>query len=64
MLGVVALKMQPMWLAGLLAKTGLVHLFTKYFKYSSRTLEEVLDELTDNKDLKAVLGYSFGDYGE
>ena len=37
---------------------------TNYFKYSQRTLTEVLEELTDNQDLRAVLGYCFGDYGE
>ena len=37
--------------------------FTKFFKYADRTVEEVLDELTDNDDLKAVLAYGFGDYG-
>ena len=26
-------------------------------------MDEVLDELTDNADLKAVLAYGFGDYG-
>ena len=37
---------------------------TKYFQLSSKTVKQVLDSLTDNKDLKAVLAYSFGDYGQ
>ena len=44
--------------------SGLLHKFTNYFKYASKTLQQVLDEITDNDDLKAVLSYSFGDYGE
>ena len=37
---------------------------TEFFKFSKRSLKEVLDELTENKDLKAVLAYNFGDYGK
>lgn len=60
----VSLKVMPRWLAKFLVKTGLINLITNYFKYSKRTVAEVLDELTDNKDLQAVLAYSFGDYGK
>jgi len=63
MLGQMQLKGMPKWLTKILVATGLVHKMTDYFKYSSRTLQSVLDEITDNKDLKAVLAYSFGDYG-
>ena len=38
--------------------------FTKYFQHSNRSLQEVLNEITDNTDLRAVLAYSFGDYGK
>ena len=30
---------------------------------STRTLQDVLDELTTDEKLKAVLAYSYGDYG-
>ena len=60
----VGLKIMPKWLASFLVKTGIINLMTNYFKYSQRTLTEVLEELTDNQDLRAVLGYCFGDYGE
>ena len=62
-MGFFALKALPYWLGRILVFTGLIHLFTDFFKMAKRTLTEVLDELTDNRDLKTVLGYSFGDYG-
>ena len=33
-------------------------------KYFERSLSQVLNELTDNKELKAILAYSYGDYGK
>lgn len=63
MLGLIGLKLKSKWLVKLLIMTGLLSWVTKYFNYSRRTLEEVLEEITDNKDLRAVLAYSFGDYG-
>jgi all-trans-retinol 13,14-reductase len=63
MRGFVALKFLPSWIAKLLVHTGLVHWFTDYFKYSSKSVTEVLDSLTTNSALKAVLAYNFGDYG-
>ena len=44
-------------------RTGLVHYFTKYFQLASRSLQDVLESLTSDKDLQAVLAYAFGDYG-
>jgi len=35
----------------------------KYLALSDRTTKEVLDELTDNDELKAVLSAQYGDYG-
>jgi all-trans-retinol 13,14-reductase len=35
----------------------------KYLELSDRTTKEVLDELTDNDELKAVLSAQYGDYG-
>lgn len=63
MLGNLGLRTMPKWVTKFLVTTGLVHKMTDYYKFSTRTVQDVLDELTDNKDLKAVLAYSFGDYG-
>ena len=60
--GIVMLKVLPKPLVAFLMKTGLFRLFS-CFKYTSVTLQETLDSLTDNQDLKAVLSYLFGDYG-
>lgn len=62
-LGYVAFKLMPVWLATIMFKTGLVHWMTNFFKFSKRTVSEVLSELTSNKDLQTVLAYNFGDYG-
>ena len=63
MTGYVALKLMPEWLATFMIKTGIAEWMTKFFKHSKRTVSEVLEELTDNKDLQTVLAYNFGDYG-
>ena len=64
MLGVFLLKLLPRMLCQFLIFTGIIYWITDYFKYSQRTLADVMDELTENKDLRAVLSYCFGDYGE
>jgi all-trans-retinol 13,14-reductase len=63
MLGQFLLKMMPKMLCQFLISTGIIHWMTDFFKYSQRTLADVMEELTDNKDLRAVLSYCFGDYG-
>ncbi|MCF8459271.1 MAG: NAD(P)/FAD-dependent oxidoreductase [Flavobacteriales bacterium] len=35
----------------------------KYYELSDRTTKEVLDEITDNQELKAVLAGQYGDHG-
>ncbi|HMU97444.1 MAG TPA: NAD(P)/FAD-dependent oxidoreductase [Chitinophagales bacterium] len=51
------------------AMPKLVQFFTKpflnksYQKYYSQTTKELLDSLSDNEELKAVLAAQFGDYG-
>ena len=64
MMGAILFKTVPKWILAIIIKLGLVGYVTKYFKYSSKTLKQTLDEITDNKQLKAVLSYSFGDYGK
>ncbi|KAL8584777.1 hypothetical protein ACOMHN_035696 [Nucella lapillus] len=61
--GIVILKVLPQWLVTILMKTRLYRLLFSYFKYSSVTLQETLDGLTTNQDLKTVLSYICGDYG-
>ena len=63
MLGLMQVKFMHKRIVRFLVATGLINWMTDYFTLSKRTLQEVLDELTDNKDLKTVLSYSFGDYG-
>ncbi|XP_041350180.1 all-trans-retinol 13,14-reductase-like [Gigantopelta aegis] len=58
------LKFMPLWLARLLVVTGVYRLmYRDYFAYSQCSLQDVLDGLTNNADLKAVLSYIIGDYG-
>ena len=58
------LKVLPRWLVRLLISSSLLHRLVPAMSYFQRTLADVLSELTDNQELKAVLAYSFGDYGE
>ena len=58
------MKVLPKWLVKLLISSSLLHRLVPALKYYHRSLSEVLNELTDNQHLKAVLAYSFGDYGE
>jgi all-trans-retinol 13,14-reductase len=62
-MGMVMVKVMPKWIVRILIATGLINLLTHYFKLARRSLQDVLDELTDNADLKAVVAYSCGDYG-
>lgn len=60
----VLLKLLPMPLAKFLVHTGLAKCLSTFFRYASRSLTDVVNELTENKDLRAVLCYIFGTYGE
>ena len=57
------LKLLPRWLSRLLIKLGVLGYFMPVLSEFYRPLSEVLDEITDNRELKAVMAYSFGDYG-
>ena len=61
---VAMLKLLPKTLAEVLVSSGLLLWMVPAFRYYQRSLSDVLNELTDNADLKAVLAYSYGDYGE
>ena len=58
------LKVLPKWLVKLLISSSLLHRLVPALRYYQRTLADVLNELTNDQNLKAVLAYSFGDYGE
>ncbi|CAG0899454.1 unnamed protein product [Darwinula stevensoni] len=60
-LGVV--KFLPLWLAKIVVKLGVIDWFIPYSKWASRSIQSVLEELTDNKDLRAAFTYIFGDFG-
>ncbi|XP_039261189.2 all-trans-retinol 13,14-reductase-like isoform X1 [Styela clava] len=62
--GYALMKMLPIWLLNFLMKTGLYNLlYSRYDKMTKTSAKQILDELTDNEELKGVLGYAFGDYG-
>ena len=58
-----ALKLIPRVVCDFLIRSGILNFISSYFTYAHLSLKEVVDKLTDNKDLKAVLSYNFGDYG-
>lgn len=57
------LKLLPSPVANFLASTGLANRLSCFFSYGSRSLSEVVNSLTENKELRAVLCYIFGTYG-
>ncbi|XP_043091596.1 all-trans-retinol 13,14-reductase-like isoform X2 [Puntigrus tetrazona] len=60
----VLLKLLPTPLAKFLVHTGLASRLSSFFRYASRSLTDVVSELTQNKDLRAVMSYIFGTYGK
>ncbi|XP_022341649.2 all-trans-retinol 13,14-reductase-like [Crassostrea virginica] len=62
--GYFVLKLLPKWLARLLISTGLFNLvFKSYAKFGRITLKKVLDDLTEEEELKGIFSYIMGDYG-
>ena len=60
----ILLKILPLWLSLFLIKTGLLQLITKLWKAPLVTsTKDTIERLTSNKDLQAVMCYSWGDYG-
>lgn len=59
----VLLKMIPLPLAKFFIRSGLLSWFSPFFKFASRSITDVVNELTANKDLRAVFSYIFGTYG-
>ncbi|XP_054908075.1 all-trans-retinol 13,14-reductase-like [Poeciliopsis prolifica] len=60
----IVLKLCPLPLAKFLIHTGLVKHLSFFFKMAPRSLRDVVNELTENKDLRAVFTYIFGTYGQ
>lgn len=58
------LKLLPLWCSKLLIRTGVFTWLFPFFKDWRKTVQQVMDELTDNNDLKVVMSYNFMDYGE
>jgi all-trans-retinol 13,14-reductase len=58
------LKMLPLSVSWLIINIGVVYLLEKYYggKYEKNTLE-IISNLTDNKDLRSVMCYPWGDIG-
>eukprot|EP01060_Flectonema_neradi_P005326 TRINITY_DN13528_c0_g2_i1.p1 TRINITY_DN13528_c0_g2~~TRINITY_DN13528_c0_g2_i1.p1 ORF type:complete len:612 (+),score=164.62 TRINITY_DN13528_c0_g2_i1:58-1893(+) len=64
MKGAFIVKILPKWFLTILRSTGLLKLLIgNYFELASQTTQSVLDSITDNKELQAVLGYCYADYG-
>nr|XP_025975258.1 all-trans-retinol 13,14-reductase isoform X1 [Dromaius novaehollandiae] len=59
----VILKMIPLPLARLLCRTGLLSLLSPFYRLASRSLREVVEGLTADRELRAVLSYIFPTYG-
>nr|XP_046187969.1 all-trans-retinol 13,14-reductase-like [Oncorhynchus gorbuscha] len=57
------LKLVPVPLAKFLVYTGLANRLSFFFRMASRSVTEVVNELTENNDLRAVFSYVFGTYG-
>lgn len=57
------LKMLPRFLAKLLICSRLLPRLCSFSQLASRSLKEVVDGLTPNPELRAVLSYMFPTYG-
>lgn len=58
------LKCLPKWLLHVLIGAGVLKWAFPATEYFNKSLTEVLNQMTNCEELKAVLAYSFGDYGE
>ena len=53
-----------MWLLKIMKFTGLHnYMLGDYVKYSQVSVQQVVNKLTTNEKLRAVMAYCFGDYG-
>lgn len=56
------LKLIPQWLSLFLLKSGIADLISTVFRLSGTSATDLLDTLTQNKDLHVIFSYLF--YGE
>lgn len=56
-------KFMPKKLIQILSKLQILNRIFKHFNYSEVSLQKVVEGLTDDKDLQAILYYNYGDYG-
>jgi len=61
----ILLKILPLWVSWLLAKTGVIGLFCKSYsaKFAKQSTLQHVRNLTSNKDLQTVFTYCFGNMG-
>ena len=58
-LAVFGIKLVPLWLVKFLFRTGLLELISRTFgaDYRGRTLKDVIESVTHDKDLREVLAF-------
>lgn len=60
----ILLKVLPLWLSKVMIKLGILRLITSLWSGPGfQSVKQVLDNLTDNEELKCVFGYIWGAYG-
>lgn len=57
------LKLLPLPLARLLCRSGLLPWLSPFCRMASHSLKDVVDGLTANAELRAILSYIFPTYG-
>ncbi|NWX51965.1 RETST reductase, partial [Steatornis caripensis] len=60
---IIVLKMIPRALATLLCRSGLLLRLSPFCRLASRSLKDVVDGLTANRELRAIFSYIFPTYG-
>ncbi|XP_046452890.1 all-trans-retinol 13,14-reductase-like isoform X2 [Daphnia pulex] len=60
----VMVKVIPIWLVKLISLFGLPRFLSDFYALGGRTLKDVIESLTKNKDLQLLFAYSWGTYGE
>ena len=57
------LKLLPRWFSRVIVSSGILKRMAPDLAYCTKSISQVLNELTDNQELKTVLAYSSGTYG-
>ncbi|XP_064108967.1 LOW QUALITY PROTEIN: all-trans-retinol 13,14-reductase-like [Macrobrachium nipponense] len=56
-------KFIPLWCVKIFETTGLINLFTNFYKWNALTVKDVLSDVIGNQELRDILCYNFGDFG-